>query len=155
MPERAPRAVERSRLRGLALLLATAGLGLLSRRHPLPGLLAEYTGDALYATAAFFLLAVPFAGARTKTLLGGAFLFAAAVECQQALTWPWLVDLRATRLGALLLGQGFQLADLLAYAAGAILAAAVDVTFLRPSQRGGPKPDSLPGRSTPPTPGRG
>ena len=137
------------------LLLATAGLGLLSRRYPLPGLLAEYTGDALYATAAFFLLAVPFAGARTRPLLLGSFLFAAAVECQQALTWPWLLDLRATRLGALLLGQGFQFADLLAYAAGATLAAAVDVTFLRPSLPGGPKPDSLPGHSTPPTPGRG
>ncbi|MBL8737162.1 MAG: DUF2809 domain-containing protein [Planctomycetes bacterium] len=136
------------------MLVATAGLGLLSRRYPLPGLLAEHTGDALYATAAYFLLAVPFAGARTRTLLGGAFLFAAAVECQQALAWPWLVDLRATRLGALLLGQGFQLADLAAYAAGATLAALADVTFLRPSLPGGPKPDSLPGRSTPPTPGR-
>lgn len=137
------------------MLFATAGLGLLSRRYPLPGLPAEHTGDALYATAAYFLFAVPFASARTRTLLGGAFLFAAAVECQQALTWPWLVDLRATRLGALLLGQGFQLADLLAYAGGAGLAAGVDVTFLRPSLPGGPKPDSLPGRSTPPTPGRG
>ncbi len=139
----------------LALLLATAGLGLLSRRYPLPGLFAEYTGDALYATAAFFLLALPFAAGRTRTLLLGAFLFAATVECQQALTWPWLLDLRATRLGQLLLGRGFQVADLAAYVVGALLAAGVDVTFLRPSLPGGPKPDSLPGRSTPPTPGGG
>lgn len=145
----------RSRLAVLALLLATAGLGLLSRRYPLPGLLAEYTGDALYATAAFFLLGLPFAAARTRTLLVGAFLLAAAVECQQALPWPWLVDLRATRLGALLLGQGYQLADLAAYAVGALLAAGVDGTFLRPSLPKVPKPDSLPGRSTPPTTGRG
>lgn len=155
MAGRQARSVARPRPLVLATLFATAGLGLLSRRYPLPGLLAEHTGDALYATAAYFLLAVPFAGARTRTLLGGAFLFAAAVECQQALTWPWLVDLRTTRLGALLLGQGFQLADLAAYAAGATLAALADVTFLRPALPGGPKPDSLPGRSTPPTPGRG
>lgn len=135
-----------------AALLATAALGLLSRRYPLPGLLAEHTGDALYATAAFWLFALLRPAAPTRTLALAAFAFAAAVEASQLLSWPWLRDLRANRLGALLLGQGFQWADLAAYAAGAALAAGLDVTFLRPSLRQPPPPDSLPHRSPPPSP---
>ena len=45
-------------------------------------------------------------------------LLAWAVELSQLLSWPWLQDLRGTRLGALVLGQGFQWADLIAYAIG-------------------------------------
>ena len=47
---RAPRTRRRPWL--LAALAAVVALGLLSRRHPLPGILAEYTGDALYTVAA-------------------------------------------------------------------------------------------------------
>lgn len=121
------------------------GLGLLSRRYPLPGILAEYTGDALYATAAFGLFALLAPVAHTLTLGLAAFAFAAAIEAAQALDWPWLQALRSHRLGALLLGQGFQLADLVAYALGAALACVADVTFRARSPRGGPAPDSLPG----------
>lgn len=114
-----------------AALLAVVCLALLSRRHPLPGLLAEHTGDALYATAAYLLFALCWPRARVGWLATLAFAFAAAIELSQLLTWPWLGAFRATRLGALLLGQGFQLVDLFAYLAGAGLAWAVDVTFLR------------------------
>jgi len=145
----------RRRFAVAAALLATAALGLLSRRYPLPGLLAEYTGDAAYATAAFFLFALPWPRARTTTLLVLAFGFAAAVEASQLLAWPWLQDLRATRLGGLLLGHGYQTADLAAYAVGALLAGCADVTFLRPSLPGPSGPDSLRDRSSRPTSGSG
>lgn len=145
----------RRRLAVAAALLATAALGLLSRRYPLPGFLAEYTGDAAYATAAFFLFALVWPRARTVTLLALAFGFAAAVEASQLLAWPWLQDLRATRLGGLLLGHGYQAADLIAYAVGALLAGCADVTFLRPSLPTPSEPDSLPDRSSRPTSGSG
>ncbi len=145
----------RRRLAVAAALLATAALGLLSRRYPLPGFLAEYTGDAAYATAAFFLFALPWPRARTATLLALAFGFAAAIEASQLLAWPWLQDLRATRLGGLLLGHGYQAADLVAYGVGALLAGCADVTFLRPSLPSPSGPDSLPDRSSRPTPGSG
>ena len=145
----------RRRLAVAAALLTTAALGLLSRRYPLPGFLAEYTGDAAYATAAFFLFALLWPRARTTTLLGCAFGFAAAVEASQLLAWPWLQELRATRLGGLLLGHGYQTADLAAYAVGALLAGCADVTFLRPSLPRPSGPDSLPDRSSRPTSGSG
>jgi Protein of unknown function (DUF2809) len=129
----------------MALLLVVA-LGLLSRRYPLPGIFAEYTGDALYATAAFGLFALLAPGARTLTLGLAAFAFAAVIEAAQALDWPWLQTLRSHRLGALVLGQGFQLADLVAYVVGAALACVADVTFRADSPRRPAAPDRLPGR---------
>lgn len=153
-----PRGSQRPARRRLAVasaLFVTAALGLLSRRYPLPGFLAEHTGDAAYATAAFFLFALLCPRALTATLLMLAFGFAAAVEASQLLAWPWLQDLRATRLGGLLLGHGYQAADLVAHAVGALLAGCADVTFLRPSLPSPSGPDSFPDRSSRPTSGSG
>lgn len=106
-------------------------LGLLSRRHPLPGVLAEYTGDALYTVAMFCALRWFVPTGRGTLLAAVAFAVSAAVETSQLLRWPWLTDLRGSRLGALVLGQGFQWADLLAYGIGALAAWAVDRSFRR------------------------
>lgn len=116
----------RGRLLVAGALLVVIGAGLASRRWPLPGLLAEHAGDALYTCAAFCGLALLWPRARSVRLGTAAFAVSAAVEFTQLLSWQWLADLRANRLGALLLGQGFQWADLVAYAAGALLAAVTD-----------------------------
>lgn len=132
---------------GLGLVIAA---GLLSRRFPLPGLLAEHTGDALYATAAFCLFAWLWPAARTRWLAVAALAFAWGIEAQQAVDWPGLVDLRRGRVGALLLGQGFSWPDIVAYAAGVLVAVAVDVTFLKPSTPPSDRLDRLPRQSTGP-----
>lgn len=119
----------------LGLLAATIALGLLSRRHPLPGVLAEHTGDALYAVAVFVALSVVLPRAPGVRLGIAAFAVSAAVEAAQAIDVAWLAELRRTRLGALLLGQGFQWADLLAYAIGAAVAVAVDRSTPRRRER--------------------
>ena len=116
----------RNRMWVAVALVLTIALGLLSRRFPLPGILAEYTGDALYTCAGFAGLAFLFAAARTRSLAIAAFSLSAAVECSQLLSWPWLDDLRSTLFGRLLLGSGFKWADWIAYMCGAIAAAAVD-----------------------------
>lgn len=116
----------RRRVRVLVALAGTIALGLASRRWPLPGFLAEYTGDALYTVALFFGLLLLAPAARGRMVAGAAFLGSALIEFGQCLQWPWLVELRATRFGALVLGQGFQWADLGAYAVGACLAMAFD-----------------------------
>lgn len=146
-PERRP---PRRRPRVAAVLLLVAAAGLASRRVPLPGVLAEYPGDALYATAAFCGLALLAPGARTLALAAGALGFAAGVEFAQLLDWPWLRTLRGTSVGALLLGHGFQAADLLAHVAGVALACLADVTFRAGSPSRGPDPDRLPHRSSAP-----
>lgn len=137
-----------ARPRGLvaAALAATIGLGLLSRRHPLPGLLAEHAGDALWTIAAFCLCALAAPRATAGRLALAAFAVSALVEGSQLLDWPWLRAIRSTSLGALLLGQGAKLADLVAYAAGAGFACVVDATFRRDAARRGAAADTLANR---------
>ena len=86
---------------GLVLLGVTIVLGLLSRLFPLPGVLAEHTGDALYAVAATWIWALLLP--RTSPMVSAALAFgsSATVEFAQLLRWPWLVELRGTRVGAL------------------------------------------------------
>jgi len=127
----------------LALLLAIAA-GLLSRRWPLPGPLAEYTGDALWATAARLLGACLWPRARGATLTAFAFALAAAVECSQLLHTNWLDELRATTPGHLLLGQGLHWPDFVAYAAGALLGWPVDRALTSPGTRSGPAAGASP-----------
>ena len=88
-------------------------------------MLAEYLGDALYATAALWGCALVAPRARPARLAAVAFALAALVELSQCLRYGWLTELRATRLGRLVLGQGFQWQDLVAYAAGALLGGCV------------------------------
>ena len=125
----------RSRPGSLACLAVTVALGLLSRLHPLPGFLAEYTGDALYTVAVFWTAACVWPAAPGWRLAGLAAALSAAIECSQLLPWGWLCDLRATRLGALVLGQGFQWQDLLAQAVGAAAAWGSDRLFTGLSSR--------------------
>lgn len=128
----------------VAALLATIALGLASRRWPLPGVLAEHAGDALYAVAVFQAAALFAPAARGGRLAAFAWIASALVEASQALQWPWLVDLRHTKPGALLLGQGYQTADLVAYAAGAAAAWLVDAGLRAASRarRGSAAPET-------------
>lgn len=112
----------------LALLVATIAAGLGSRRFAssLPRWLSEYAGDILWAAMVFWLLALGFRRRRTRWLVLGTVGISWAVEFSQLLRVPWLDSVRATRAGALALGQGFLWSDLLCYVVGASLAAVVD-----------------------------
>ena len=130
----------RRRWRMAAALSVTIGAGLLSRRWPLPGLFAEYTGDALYATAMWFAAALLWPRARGAALTAIAFAASALVECSQSIEAQWLAEVRATTIGRLLLGEVFQWPDLVAYAAGALLGAGVGhalCTATPPNERHG------------------
>ena len=123
----------RSRALCAALLLLTVALGLASRRFPaaLPAFLATYAGDALWAAMVFWLAATLLPRARTVRLAAGALGVAAAVEVSQLYHAPWVDAVRATRLGALALGQGFLWSDLACYAAGVGIAALLDLGLAR------------------------
>jgi hypothetical protein len=67
-------------------------------------------------------------GARTPAVVAWSswFAIAVAVEISQRYHVPWLDALRASRLGALVLGQGFLWSDIVCYAVGVTLAAVLD-----------------------------
>ena len=55
-----------------------------------------------------------------------------AIELSQLYRAPWIDSIRATRPGALVLGQGFLWSDLVCYSAGVVLAMALDAWLASP-----------------------
>ena len=97
---------------GIVLLIT---LGLLSRR--VAWIPAE-TGDALWAMMVFCFWRIILCRKPLLTVAVVSLATAYLVEFSQLITWPWLVSLRSTTLGHLVLGQGFLWVDLLAYTIG-------------------------------------
>ncbi|NTV64927.1 MAG: DUF2809 domain-containing protein, partial [Oscillochloris sp.] len=109
----------RARWRIIAAILLVIPLGLLTRSGlPMPGLVAAYGGDTLYATLVFLLVALAWPQAATWRLGLLALGLCVAVELSQLYHAPWLDAIRATTLGRLVLGSGFLWSDLACYAVG-------------------------------------
>ncbi len=103
------------------ILIALASvLGIGSRRyaHALPGLLAAYAGDTLWALAAFLGVGLILPRAPTRTVAMLAMSFFVAIELSQLYHAPWIDSIRHTTLGGLILGFGFLWSDLACYAVG-------------------------------------
>jgi len=130
-----PPLVCRSRARSLSLAALTIALGLASRRSrgALPAFVGAYAGDVLWAAMVFLLIAAVWRGASTARVAVAAAAFSLAVELGQLYHAPWIESVRHTRLGGLVLGFGFLWSDLVCYAAGVALAAALDRLLLRRS----------------------
>jgi hypothetical protein len=86
----------------------------------------DMVGDALWAVMIFSLLGVGLPRARWRTRGGVALAICGAVEVSQLCHQPTLEALRATRLGHLVLGSGFDPRDLLSYALGVAAAGGLD-----------------------------
>ena len=108
-------------------------LGLASRRFDvrLPVPLHKNTGDVLWAVLVFWLAALLFPARSVRFLFGLSALSALCIECAKLLPFPWLAAIRATTFGHLLYGSVFSWANLIDYAIGLLLAAALDMGFVR------------------------
>lgn len=111
---------------GATILTVCAGLGSRKFGAHLPSFVAEYAGDALYATLIFVLAAFVRPRAAGLWLASVAFGFSALVEASQAVHFGVLDAVRATLPGRLVLGTTFVWSDFPCYAAGALLGLAVD-----------------------------
>ncbi|MEW4369367.1 DUF2809 domain-containing protein [Paenibacillus kandeliae] len=117
--------------------LLTMVLGLASRRYDylLPTWLAEQAGDALWAGMIYWglrLLTVP---RRIGIALLGALFFSYGIECSQLYQAEWINAIRATTLGALVLGHGFLVADLFRYTAGVLCMYIIDILIMKKQQQ--------------------
>ncbi len=110
----------RNRLFQLALIALICLLGINSRRFGahLPWLIASYSGDTLWALAAFLGTGLLLPRASTGLVACLALIVSLTVECSQLYHAPWIDAIRRTTPGGLLLGYGFLWSDLACYAAG-------------------------------------
>ena len=118
----------------LAIALGTVvAFGLASREYGavLPGVVAANAGDALWTVAVY--LTVGFCFPRWNPVRIGALALGVSfvVEVGQLVEWEWLVAVRSTLPGRLLLGVGFVWADLGRYLAGAVVATTLDWLWTR------------------------
>jgi hypothetical protein len=119
----------------IALIALAAVLGIGSRRyaHALPGIIATYAGDTLWALAAFAGMGLLLPRASTQTVALLAMALSVAVELSQLYHAPWIDSIRQTTLGGLILGFGFLWSDLACYAAGVGLGVCVEAVLRRGS----------------------
>ena len=88
---------------------------------PLSPFYFKYGGDALWAILVFLGFGLVFRRTSSLRVALLAFGFSCAVEFGQLYHAPWIDSMRATRLGALVLGVAFNWPDLFAYAVGIVL----------------------------------
>ena len=123
---------KRSPVLWFTLIVLVVILGLGSRRYAssLPGVLAAYAGDTLWALAAFlgFGLVVPRASTRRVALL--AMSSSVLVEVSQLYKAPWIDSIRRTTPGGLMLGYDFMWSDLACYAVGVGLGILIELACL-------------------------
>ncbi len=126
-----PHPMQRSRIRTACALLLTIGFGLATRSSsiPWPDFVSQNFGDALWTVAVYLSLALALPRASALKLAALSLCLSFAVEFSQRLQFPWLVELRGTLPGSLLLGSGFVWWDLARYAAGALAAFALETVF--------------------------
>ena len=133
----------RRSLRATALLI-TIVVGLVSRRvpTPLPSAFQKESGDVLWATAAYFAIAIVFTKWPPVRIAVVATALAMLTEISQRNHAVWSAMLRTYALGHLLLGSGFSWLDMAMYPVGTALAWAIDWVLFRtmPNQTTSPPP---------------
>jgi hypothetical protein len=112
----------------ISLIGLAAVLGSGSRRfaHALPGVIANYAGDTLWALAAFLGVGLFLPRASTRTVALLALALSVSVEFSQLYHAPWIDSIRHTTPGGLILGFGFLWSDLACYALGVGLGTLVE-----------------------------
>ena len=115
----------------IAAALATIALGLFVhlRGEALGPVTRDVVGDALWAAMIAWWAGALAPRARLAVRSAGAYAVCAAVELSQLVHTPALDAVRATRVGHLLLGSGFDPRDLAAYALGIAGAALLEATL--------------------------
>ncbi|MFJ7953640.1 DUF2809 domain-containing protein [Lysinibacillus sp. NPDC096418] len=112
----------------LLAIVITILLGLASRKWGslLPPFVVQNAGDMLWATMVYFGFRFLFVRKSTLVAISFSFLFSFGIEFSQLYQQDWINQIRGTSLGALILGRGFLVKDLIRYTVGIILATILD-----------------------------
>lgn len=129
--------MKRNRWLYLALTVVVIILGLGSRKYGnyLPDFLREYSGDALWALMVYLGFCFLFRRNSIKKIALMSLVFSYVIEFSQIYQGQWINEIRATTLGALVLGKGFLFSDLICYTVGVIIGVIIDFCINKPSYR--------------------
>ena len=129
-----------ARWKYLALVLITIAIGLVVHFHgsALSPAMRDAAGDALWATMIAWWMGALAPGARLAMRGPIAYAICVLVELSQLYHAPTLDALRETSIGHLVLGSGFDVRDLVAYAVGVAVAVALEAIVTR--HTGTPRP---------------
>ena len=115
--------MKRNRNLYLLWIIIVILLGLASRKFTdfIPGFLADYAGDTLWALLVFLIFGFVFTKKTTLQIGIFAIFFSFLIEISQLYHAPWIDAIRNTTLGALVLGFGFLWTDLICYTIGVFI----------------------------------
>jgi Protein of unknown function (DUF2809) len=115
----------------LVLIALVACLGIGSRRFAghLPGFVAAYAGDTLWALAVFLGIGLLLPTASTGRVALLALAFSIVIEVSQLYHARWIDSIRRTTIGGLALGFDFVWSDLACYAVGVGLGILIEWTI--------------------------
>lgn len=113
-------------------VILTICCGMVARKLQilLPHWINFWLGDALYAFMMYYIVAIVFTYKPTWVKAAIALLICCCIELSQLYEAEWLINVRQTLPGRLVLGQGFLWSDLLAYLCGVAAAYCVDILWL-------------------------
>ena len=116
--------MKNKRLQYFIIALIVVASGIISRKIPFIPL---FLGDLLYAVLIYFIFRMLFPKNKTiqTSILSLGFCF--LIECFQLYQAQWIIEIRKTILGHLVLGEGFLWSDLLAYFFGTMIGYLIDL----------------------------
>lgn len=112
---------KRNRPKYFLMIIFIIILGLFSRSAVIPKCIYPYLGDAFYALMFFFLIGFLFPRLSSSKTFLSCISICVFIELTQLYQAEWILVLRQTQIGALVLGHGFLWSDLVAYFVGGLL----------------------------------
>lgn len=123
----------RARIKYMIAVMVVIALGMSSRAlaDSLPEWISDHFGDALWASMIYFGVRSLFVNKSTYWALVVSVIFCFGIEFSQLYQADWINGIRATFLGALILGKGFLTVDLIRYSVGISVSLGIDRYFSR------------------------
>lgn len=112
-----------------AAVVVLAGLASRRYRPELPHFLGEYGGDTLWALMVFLLISILVPQHPLRMRATAALIISFLVEISQLYQAPWIVSIRQTTLGSLILGHGFLWTDFACYTIGIMIGLWPEITI--------------------------
>jgi hypothetical protein len=118
-------------------IVITIVLGLSSRRYPdvFPDFIVVHAGDILWASMIYFGIRFICLKRSLAWAVGWSVIFCFGIEFSQLYQAEWIVEIRRTLVGSLILGRGFLVIDLCRYVIGIAVAFVIDKYAIQRSNR--------------------